>query len=214
MHQRSWLRLALVGMTALGLSAAAYSQSKPTVEFNRDIRPILSDNCFACHGPDENQRMAGLRFDVKEGAFSKPGVIVPGDAAKSRLVQRISAADKDLRMPPPISGRTLTDNQISLLRRWVDEGAKWETHWAYLPPKRPELPKVVNATWPRNPIDHFILARLEQEQLKPSPVADKVTLLRRVTYDLTGLPPAPAEIDSFLSDPSPEAYEKRVDILL
>jgi hypothetical protein len=185
----------------------------PVLDFNRDIRPILSDNCFACHGPDEKQRMAKLRFDVKEGAFSKPGVIIPGDAAGSRLVQRVSAADKELRMPPPISGRTLTDNQITLLRRWVDEGAKWETHWAYLPPKRPELPKVANTTWPRNPIDHFILARLEREQLKPSPVADKVTLLRRVTYDLTGLPPTPAEIDSFLNDSSPEAYEKRVDML-
>jgi len=217
------LKRKIFPILAVMLAAASYlvvapGQSKSgvsvPVDFNRDIRPILSDNCFACHGPDENQRQARLCFDVKEGAFSKPGVIVPGESAKSRLIQRISAEDKELRMPPPVSGRTLTDNQITLLRRWIDEGAKWETHWAYLPPKRPEVPRVGNNTWPRNPIDHFILARLEREQLKPSPEADKVTLLRRLTYDLTGLPPTPVELDSFLDDTSPDAYEKRVEMLL
>jgi len=184
------------------------------VDFNRDIRPILSDHCFACHGPDENQRKARLRFDNKEGAFAKPGVIVPGDAAKSRLIQRVAAKDPAMRMPPQDFGHALTDKQIELLRRWIDEGAKWETHWAYLPPKHPELPKLSNAAWPRNPIDHFILARLEREGLKPSPEADKATLLRRVTFDLTGLPPTLAEVDSFLADKSPDAYERRVDQLL
>jgi hypothetical protein len=184
------------------------------VDFNRDIRPILSDACFACHGPDDKQRQAGLRFDTKEGAFRKPGVIVAGNSASSRLIERITAKDPDVRMPPVNSGHALTEKQIETLRRWVDEGARWETHWAYLAPKRPELPRVNNASWPRNGIDHFILARLEREGLKPQAEADRVTLLRRVTYDLTGLPPGPAELDSFLADKSPDAYEKRVDQLL
>jgi len=184
------------------------------IDFNRDIRPILSDNCFTCHGPDEKQRKAQLRFDTREGAFAKQGVIVPGNAARSRLYQRISARQPELRMPPPESGHALTLDQIELIRRWIDQGAKWEIHWAFQSPKRPELPKVNNAAWPRNPIDYFILARLEREGLKPSPEADKVTLLRRVTLDLTGLPPTPAEVDSFLADKSPDAYEKRVDELL
>ncbi len=194
-------------------NSAVKSQDRP-VDFNRDIRPILSDNCFTCHGPDEKQRQARLRFDTKEGAFAKAGVIVPGDAAKSRLIERITAQDPARRMPPPESGYRLNDKQIELLRRWIDEGAKWETHWAYIAPKRPELPKVNHTAWPRNPIDYFILARLEREGLKPSPEADKVTLLRRVHLDLTGLPPTLAEIDSFLADPAPDAYERRVDQLL
>jgi hypothetical protein len=158
--------------------------------------------------------MADLRFDTKEGAFAKQGVIVPGDSARSRLIQRITAAASETRMPPAYSGRSLTDKQIDLLRRWVDEGARWETHWAYVPPIRSELPTVKTPAWVRNPIDNFVLARLEREGLKPSMEADKVTLLRRVSFDLTGLPPTPAEIDSFLKDDSPDAYEKRVDQLL
>ena len=209
---------AAIFAAALYLALAARGDSRSsgvkTVDFDRDIRPILSDTCFACHGPDEKQRMAKLRFDTKEGAFAKPDVIVPGDSAKSRLVQRITAADESFRMPPPFSGRTLTDKQITLLRRWIDEGAKWETHWAYLQPRRPELPQVSNTAWPRNAIDNFILARLDREGLKPSPEADKVTLLRRLSYDLTGLPPTPEEVDSFLADTSPDAYEKQVDRLL
>ena len=209
---------AAIFAAALYLALAARGDSRSsgvkTVDFDRDIRPILSDTCFACHGPDEKQRMAKLRFDTKEGAFAKPDVIVPGDSAKSRLVQRITAADESFRMPPPFSGRTLTDKQITLLRRWIDEGAKWETHWAYLQPRRPELPQVSNTAWPRNAIDNFILARLDREGLKPSHEADKVTLLRRLSYDLTGLPPTPEEVDAFLADTSPDAYEKQVDRLL
>jgi hypothetical protein len=204
---------AAIAATSTVLAASDDLRGTP-VDFNRDIRPILSDTCFTCHGPDDKQRQAGLRFDTKEGAFRKPGVIVAGDAASSRLIQRITAKDPDLRMPPINSGHALTEKQIEMLRRWVDEGAKWETHWAYLAPKRPDLPKVNNIAWPRNGIDHFILARLEREGLKPEAEADRVTLLRRVTYDLTGLPPAPAEIDSFLADKSADAYEKRVDQLL
>src|ERR1044072_5747028 len=148
--------------TCAAFTASGDSKGSPagSVDFNRDIRPILSDNCFSCHGPDDKQRKAGLRLDTKEGAFAGPGVIVPNDSAGSRLIQRITAKDPDLRMPPPYSGHSLTEKQIDLLRRWVDTGAKWETHWAYLAPKRPELPRLNNRAWLRNSIDHFILARL------------------------------------------------------
>jgi hypothetical protein len=200
---------------AVTIAAPAEEQGgAPPISFNRDIRPILANNCFACHGPDEKQRETKFHFDTREGAFAEAGIIVPGSAKDSMLVQRITHADPEERMPPRDSGRALTKTQIDLLRRWIDEGAKWDTHWAYTPPQQPQPPKVAGADWVRNPIDQFILARLERERLKPSPEADKATLLRRVTYDLTGLPPTPAEVDSFLADRSPDAYEKRVDALL
>ncbi|HEV8130610.1 MAG TPA: DUF1553 domain-containing protein, partial [Acidobacteriota bacterium] len=182
-----------------------------TVDFTRDIRPIFSDICFACHGPDDKQRKAGLRLDKEEGALS---VVVPGDSANSTLIQRITSKNPAKIMPPPESGRSLTPNQIELFRRWVDEGAEWKMHWAYVPPKRPEIPKVRDTSWPRKPIDNFILSRLEREGLRPSPMADKETLLRRVTLDLTGLPPTREEIRTFLDDQSVDAYERRVDQLL
>ena len=200
--------------SSLVLAQGQRNQTPAPIDFNRDIRPMLSDTCFACHGPDPAQRKAGLRFDIKEGAFAKAGVIVPGDSSSSRLIKRISATEPEMRMPPAASERTLSPRQIELFRRWIDEGAKWDTHWAYLPPKRLEPPKVATPAWLRNAIDNFVLARLEREGLKPSPPADKVTLLRRVTLDLTGLPPTPSEIDSFLKDASANAYEKRVDQLL
>jgi hypothetical protein len=187
------------------------------VDFNRDIRPILSDTCFKCHGPDEKQRMANLRLDDTEGLFVDRGgysVIVPGNAAQSKLYQKISSTDDSIRMPPTYSGRTITAKQIELIKEWIDQGAKWEMLWSFVPPKRPPVPEVKDKAWARNPIDNFVLARLEAEGLKPSPAADKATLLRRVYFDLTGLPPTPAEIDAFLADPSPSAYEKRVDQLL
>src|SRR5262245_25213380 len=196
------------------LPAASADDSKSLVDFDREVRPILSDNCFACHGPDENQRKAKLHFDTKEGAFAKPGVIAPGDASKSRLYQRVSSKDQDSVMPPVSSGHKLTEKQIEAIGRWIDEGARWNEHWAFVAPKRPEIPKVANAAWVRAPIDAFILARLEKEGLKPSPEADKPTLLRRVYLDLTGLPPAPADVDAFLADKSDGAYEKVVDRLL
>ncbi len=161
--------------------------------------------------------MMGLRLDTRTGMFAKYGgepVIVPGDAARSKLYQKISAADPRRRMPPVSSGRKLTAQQVETIRQWINDGAKWELHWAYVPPKRPDLPAVADKSWVRNPIDSFILARLEKERLKPSPEADRATLLRRVTFDLTGLPPAPAEVDAFLADKSPDAYEKVVDRLL
>ena len=136
-------------------AAAQQSLTRP-VDFNRDVRPILSDNCFACHGPDDKQRMARLRFDTKEGAFAKPGVIVPGDAASSLLIKRITAKDPNFRMPPADSGHALNEQQIATLVCWIDEGARWSAHWAYQPLARPALPTVSNATWTRNAIDRFI----------------------------------------------------------
>ncbi|MGA2983560.1 MAG: DUF1553 domain-containing protein [Terriglobia bacterium] len=187
------------------------------VDFNRDVRSILSDTCFKCHGPDEKQRMANLRLDDTEGLFVDRGgyrIIVPGNAAQSKLYQKISSTDDSVRMPPSYSGRTLTAKQIELIKEWIDQGAKWEMLWSFVPPKRPPVPEVKEKAWPRNPIDNFVLARLESEGLKPSPEADKATLLRRVYFDLTGLPPTPAEIDAFAADRSPDAYENRVDQLL
>lgn len=187
------------------------------IDFDRDVRPILSDRCFTCHGPDEKKRMVDLRLDTKEGLFANRGgtaVVIPGDAKNSRLYQRISHEKRPLQMPPPVAGEPLTDKQIETIRRWINEGAEWEMHWAYVAPKRPELPEVQNKSWPRNPIDYFVLARLEQEGLKPSVEADKPTMLRRLSLDLTGLPPALEELDAFLSDRSPDAYEKQVDRLL
>ncbi|HJT77665.1 MAG TPA: PSD1 and planctomycete cytochrome C domain-containing protein, partial [Gemmataceae bacterium] len=191
---------------------------QPAVDFSRQVRPILSENCFACHGPDESQRKARLRLDTKEGAFGKLRhggfALVPGKPAESRLLARITADDPSEVMPPPKTGKKLTPDQIALLKRWVEQGAKWSTHWAFTAPVRPALPKVHDAAWPRDPIDYFILARLEAAGLHPSPEADRETLLRRVTLDLTGLPPTPEEIDAFLADRSPDAYEKVVDRLL
>ncbi|MBI1903669.1 MAG: PSD1 domain-containing protein [Planctomycetia bacterium] len=208
------LALALFGNAGLG---AADDLAKSPVDFNRDVRPILSDNCFKCHGPDENVRQVELRLDAKEGLFrTKDGVTVvaPGKSGESELVRRITSTDDGERMPPPDSDRKLSPAQIELLRRWVEEGAKWQQHWAFEPPKRPPIPAVKNTAWPRGDIDRFILARLEREGFQPAPEAAKETWLRRVTLDLTGLPPALDEIDAFLADGSAGAYEKVVDRLL
>jgi len=187
------------------------------IEFNRDIRPILSDNCFQCHGPDKAKRKAELRLDTEAGAFADLGetrAIVPGEPERSEVFRRITTMDKQRHMPPAKSGPKLTERQMQLFRRWIDQGAKWQAHWSLIPPKRPPLPRVVNTAWPRNGLDYFILERLEREGLHPSPETDKTTLLRRVTLDLTGLPPTPGEVDAFLEDASANAYEKVVDRLL
>ncbi len=188
-----------------------------TVEFNRDIRPIISDHCFACHGPDEKKRKADLRLDTEEGAFADLGghrAIVPGDLEKSELYRRISTDDEIDRMPPKSAEKPLTAEQIELFRRWIEQGATWQKHWSFIPPKRAEPPEVERKDWPRNAIDRFIVARLEREGLAPSPEADQRTLIRRVTLDLTGLPPTPEEVDAFVADETPDAYEKVVDRLL
>lgn len=184
------------------------------VRFNRDIRPILSDNCFFCHGPDRNFRKADLRLDDREAAVDY-GAIVPGKPEDSSLWQRIVETDPELKMPPIDSHKKLSHSQLELLRRWIAEGAVYEPHWAYIAPKSPPVPKVED---PRariaNPIDAFIQTRLLDEGIGPSPRADKRTLIRRVTLDLTGLPPTPTQVDAFVRDNRPEAYEKLVDQLL
>ena len=199
------------------LTPVSAGASLTMVDFNRQIRPILSNHCFACHGPDEKVREAGLRLDLKEGLFEKRGnyhLVVPGDSSESRLFQRISAEHEVARMPPPQFDRKLSQEQIQLIERWIEEGAQWQNHWAFVAPKKPPVPEVQNSRWARNPIDRFVLARLEQEGLEPSPETDRITLLRRVTLDLTGLPPSLDEIETFLSDDSADAYERVVDRLL
>jgi hypothetical protein len=188
------------------------------VNYNRDIRPLLSENCYKCHGPDDAVREAELRLDTEEGAFrelpSGGFAAVRGDSSRSKLHQRISTDDPAQRMPPPDSGKVLTPEQISLVKTWLDQGAAWREHWAFLQPERPPEPQVPADWTVRNPIDSFILSRLQREGLEPSAEADKYTLVRRVTLDLTGLPPTIAEVDAFVEDASPHAYEKLVDRLL
>jgi mono/diheme cytochrome c family protein len=216
------LRFILATLFAVALlahpSASRAAAAGAKIEFNRDIRPIFSDHCYACHGPDSEKRKAGLRLDLKEGALaqlkSDDYAIVPGHPEQSTLVERTSASNEDDVMPPVKTGKQLTGKQIELLRTWIAQGAAWQPHWSFIKPERPALPAVKNRRWPRNPIDAFIVARLEQEKLRPAREADKFTLIRRVTFDLTGLPPTPAEVNAFVADRDPEAYEHLVDRLL
>ena len=201
---------------ALALSAARFlfAQAAPAVDFQRQIRPILSDNCFQCHGPDSAARQAGLRLDLRESALhARPNgtPVVPGKSADSLLYQRISDTDASFRMPPPDSRKQLTAAQVALLKRWIDGGAPWKEHWAFQAPVKPKPPAVNTAAWVRNPIDRFILAKLEEKGLAPAPAENQRALIRRVALDTTGLPPKPAEIETFLQDTSPNAYERMVD---
>lgn len=191
-----------------------------TIELNRDIRPILSDKCFPCHGPATQRAM--LRFDLEEGAKQalRGGrfAIVPGDPANSLLIRRVTAIDPAVRMPRSQGGKAagtpLSEREVALLRQWIEQGATWQKHWSFISPTRPHVPMVKDPKWVRNPIDAFVLQRLERDGLLPSPEADRATLLRRVTLDLTGLPPTLSELDAFLADRSSNAYEKVVDRLL
>jgi hypothetical protein len=183
------------------------------LEYNRDVRPILAENCFTCHGPDSASRKAGLRLDRRAEAI-KAEAISPGHPEKSALVERIFAKDASERMPPRKTQKKLTAEQKETLRRWIAEGAAYQPHWSFLPPQRPPLPAVKNEKWVRNPIDRFVLAELEKHGLEPAPEADRRTLARRLSLDLTGLPPAPAEVEAFVNDPAPDAYERYVDQLL
>ena len=200
----------------LGLLFASAGVSKEVpVEFNRDIRPILADNCYACHGPDENQRQADLRLDVQAEVFADRGgysVIVPGKPGLSELLQRITSTDPDEVMPPADHRKKLTESEKQLLKRWVEEGAKWQTHWAWRPAKRTTIANSSNKTG--NYIDQQIGARLAAAGLDSAPPADKIVLLRRLYFDLIGLPPTPEQVDAYLADQSPDAYEKQVDQLL
>ena len=214
--RRLFHTLLVIAGAALGLTAEQAAQPKG-IDFNREIRPILSDNCFTCHGPDEKQRQADLRLDRPDGVFADRGgyrVIVPGRPAESRLYQRISAENRLARMPPPAANRTLAPQQVELIRRWIEQGAEYKPHWSFIPLEETPVPEVIEGKWPRNPIDRFILSRLEKEGLRPSPEAARETLIRRLSLDLTGLPPALEEIDAFLADRSEDAYDKLVGRLL
>ena len=205
-------------LLSVGLPGATPAASPgPPVNFQRQVRPILSDNCFLCHGPDKGTRMADVRLDIREGAFAtrKNGVVVvPGKPDESLLIKRIFSDNAGYRMPPAFAHKTLTAEQKDILRRWVEQGAPWKDHWAFIAPVRPALPAVKDADWSRTPVDRFILAKLEANNLEPAPEADRRTLIRRVTLDLTGLPPTPAETESFVKDKSAQAYDKVVDRLL
>jgi len=191
--------------------------SRASVNFNRDIRPILSDNCYACHGPDQKKRKAKLRLDTKDGLYEKRqehSIILPGQRPQSELYRRITTADVDDQMPPSDSGKKLSQTQIDLIGRWIDEGTPWQGHWAFIKPERPELPEIKNKAWLRNDIDFFIASKFEAAGLGPSTEASRETLIRRVSFDLRGLPPTLAELDAFLQDQSPHAYERMVDRFL
>ena len=199
------------------------------VDFAREVRPILSQNCFTCHGPDEQGRQRGLRLDVAEGPFTDRGefggpVILPGNADESLLIHRVSADDLRVRMPfrlglntPVMPGAEedgLSADEVETLRLWIDQGAEWASHWAFTPPERPAVPPVADGEWPRNPIDNFVLAGLEADGLGPADEADRATLLRRASFDITGLPPLEADMAAFLNDDSPDAFENAVDRML
>jgi hypothetical protein len=198
-------------------SIAGPTRADEKIDFARDIRPILSDACFLCHGPDDGQRKADLRLDTRDGALGnrdEGAPFVPGKPDDSEAWVRITATDPTMLMPPPKSGKKLSAKQIELIRAWIEQGAKWNSHWAFEAPSRPALPKLKEAGWVKNSIDAFILVRLEHEGLRPSPEADRTTLLRRLSLDLVGLPPTIAEVNAFLADQSERAYENAVDRLL
>ncbi len=181
--------------------------------FNRDVRPILNEHCLACHGPDSASRQAGLRLDQRDPAITA-GAIAPGKLDESSIIERITSTDPDLVMPPPEIKKPLKPAQIETLKRWITEGAEYQPHWSLIAPTKPTPPQVANSWWVRNPIDQFIAAKLEQAKLTPAPEADRRTLARRVSFDLTGLASSPEEVEAFVSDPRPDAYERFVERLL
>jgi mono/diheme cytochrome c family protein len=220
----AWLGLTLFGVGAQAVPPVAKTKMPAGssvvlahIDYDRDVRPILSENCFKCHGFDPNQRQAGLRLDREESASgplaSGAHAIVPGKPGASAVMQRVLAGGA-LHMPPVSTGKKLTPAQILVLKQWITQGGKYDAHWAFVTPKRPAVPTVRNTAWAKNPLDRFILARLEKEGLKPSPEADRGILIRRLSFDLTGLPPTPAEVDAFVHDPGKDAYDKVVDRLL
>ncbi|WP_232834876.1 DUF1553 domain-containing protein [Pleomorphovibrio marinus] len=190
------------------------------IDYNLHVKPILSDRCFSCHGPDPNTREAGLRLDTEEGAYAAlegnrwKAAIKPGKLSKSEVYGRIISSDPEYMMPPPVTNLTLSTQEKAILVRWIEQGAKYKPHWAFIKPTKPELPTLQNPDWPKNEIDHFVLAKLESEGMSPSQEADKMTLLRRISLDLTGLLPDEQLMNSYQKDSSPDAYEKAVDHLL
>src|SRR5262247_1645372 len=182
-----------------GVTVRAVQNAAPTrqIDFNRDIRPILADKCWSCHGPDAAAKKIKLRLDSEEAATADLGggrrAIVPGAVERSQLARRVAASDEAMRMPPVYSGLSLSREEIDLLLEWIKQGAKWRKHWAFIAPEKPLLPEVQNRAWPKNEIAYFVLERLEREGLEPAPEADRATLIRRASLDLTGLPPTPGE---------------------
>ena len=220
-----WLILATIVPFLLNLvlmvscSGVGWRDDVPEkIAFNQDVRPIFSNTCFACHGPDENKREADLRLDIRESALtggeSGQPAIVPGDITSSELVRRITHRESDKRMPPRESGHRLTSRQIKILKRWIEQGAEYQPHWSHIKPSRPELPIAKDEGWVKNPVDRFILANLEGLGLNPSPQGDRVTLIRRLSFDLTGLPAKPEQVEAFLNDHGDQGYENLVDRLL
>ena len=213
-------RTVLIVALLLAFPLSAYGEgppSKPQIDFNREILPILSKNCFACHGPDKKSRKAELRLDTRTGATAVSDgkrAIIPGNSGKSELIRRVNSNDKDVVMPPPGSGHRLTQNQKQLLKRWIDSGAVYARHWSFVRPVRPKLPITIDKTWPRTGVDNFVLKKLESENLRPTVEADRFEIVRRVYLDLIGIPPSIAEADAFAADRSPDAYERLVDRLL
>ena len=207
------MRRSVITLAPLLAAFAAASSVAGDVSYNKDIRRILVENCFSCHGADSASRKAELRLDRRDEAVES-GAIVPGDPDSSVMLDRIFSDDPEEVMPPPALKKTLTAEQKELLKRWIAEGSEYEPHWSFIPPQRPYPPAVKNDAWVKNPIDRFILARLEAEGLAPAPEADRRTIARRVALDLTGLPPDPAVVDAFVADPAPDAYERLVDSLL
>lgn len=215
-----WSRISLVAVAVGAVQTIAIGADVPIpaiIEFNRDIRPILSENCYACHGPDVNKREAELRLDTEAGLFgkgSKKAPIIPANLHDSELIQRVTSAKPDHQMPPADSGKKLTPREIAVLQKWVEQGAKWQGHWAFIKPVRPDVPAIVEPGFTRNDIDRFVIARLQAAGLKHVPEADRITLIRRLSFDLTGLPPTPEQVDQFVADTSPHAYESLVDRIL
>src|SRR5579871_3803143 len=216
----SWL-LSPIALSVLGFAVATVPPAKPTkpaVNFGRDVRPILSQHCFKCHGPDVAKEAGGLRLDSLANASKQLGdgaAIVPGDPAKSLLLKRVSATDADMKMPPSGAGvSALTPEQIDTLTAWIAAGAKYEKHWSFVAPKMPPIPRVSSPRWCKNDVDRFVLAKLDEAGLKPEPEADRDTLALRASLTLTGLAPTPEALESFRKDQGRGAYERFVDRLL
>ncbi|MGI9544887.1 MAG: DUF1549 domain-containing protein, partial [Cyclobacteriaceae bacterium] len=226
---KHWCALSLLALITGAFLTCCQSKFEPPpeiaellpeeVDFNYHIKPLLSDRCYACHGPDENKRESDLRLDIEDGAFntklsSGGRAIVPGNLDRSHIWERVNSSDREEMMPPPESNLSLNEYEIALIGKWIEQGAEWKPHWSFIPPEKPTLPEVAKSEWTKNPIDNFTLTNLEKLKMAPEPEADKERLLRRVTMDLTGLPPTIEEIDAFLNDNSSNAYEKVVDRLL
>ena len=218
MRTRLILILMVLVLSGRSASAVGEDQSAGKTDFDHDIRPLLAAACFTCHGPDENKREADLRLDVPEGfaglSASDNPIVKPHDPEQSELYRRLVQTDPTERMPPPDALHQLNAKEINRIKKWIEEGGSWDEHWAFVSPRQPDWPSVGDQSWIRQPLDQFILARLESEGLQPSPEADRRTLIRRVTFDLTGFPPTPAEIRDFMEDTSPDAYEQLIDRLL